>query len=817
MVSHLTGSDELVFIQTEQVSVTIKGSAFYPQSKALGTQEDVAMFSLSGTAKPEIVRILGEDVTSLGHRIAMKPVFYEQNSYEIVIENRKDGHVAFYHANPNIRKSVTPVGTKGSLLTGMINFGNDIGYSDFVILLGGKEYLRFTVEVFPEKISYQKDYRAIVADVTDELYNLVFDFLKKTYFGFEQRNRRSSSPVEFYSVISRIFKGYLRALDKIIKEPHHELQAFHEVVPGYRAHRIDRQTVRWIEKHPDSVKREDNRILADKVLALTKKVSYDTRENQLVLFMIHSTVQRLRNFRERYAAMSRQADQVIISRVDQMIGTLNRRVQGSFLNRIEETGGKTGMSLVFTMGSGYKELYRYFLMLERGLDITGDVFHMSVKDLAQLYEYWCFIKLNHLLKEKYELVSQDILRTEGSRLFVTLVKGKGSRVRYRNPRNGEAIELSYNPSSSNLPTVPQKPDNVLTLEKKSPVSGKMKYKYVFDAKYKIDPALSDSYYYNVISHTPGPKEEDINTMHRYRDAIVSEEGSDFFRRTMFGAYVLFPYGQEEEYKKHKFYESIDKVNIGGLPFLPQATNLVEQKLDELIDDSPETAFEETVLPVGIEKKLARVDWNERDVLVGTLKNRHQLEVCKKYKFYHIPVERLNENALPIHYVAIYQSRNLFGKDSGVFLYGEVVRTEIVPRWKIKEIPRNSDKLYYRFTIKQWKKLRHPIGVRESAEVAFLTNMFLLQHSEELPDLKIASEEEYRLYYELRRMTQQQVEENKDMSLCYRCGSNIVDCVDGNIRLIRDGKIKLSLSAELFKRHPGQYFKYLQRRMKVQEG
>ena len=38
-------------------------------------------------------------------------------------------------------------------------------------------------------------------------------------------------------------------------------------------------------------------------------------------------------------------------------------------------------------------------------------------------------------------------------------------------------------------------------------------------------------------------------------------------------------------KNHKFYKSIDEVNIGGLPFLPSATELVTELLDELISNS----------------------------------------------------------------------------------------------------------------------------------------------------------------------------------------------------------------------------------------
>ena len=62
-----------------------------------------------------------------------------------------------------------------------------------------------------------------------------------------------------------------------------------------------------------------------------------------------------------------------------------------------------------------------------------------------------------------------------------------------------------------------------------------------------------------------------------------------------GAYVLFPYSDEEKYKEHDFYKSIGTVNIGGLSFLPSATNMVREFLEELISDTAESAFERATL------------------------------------------------------------------------------------------------------------------------------------------------------------------------------------------------------------------------------
>lgn len=126
---------------------------------------------------------------------------------------------------------------------------------------------------------------------------------------------------------------------------------------------------------------------------------------------------------------------------------------------------------------------------------------------------------------------------------------------------------------------------------------------------------------------PGPKVEDINTMHRYRDAIVVKDGN-ISEKLMFGAYVLFPYpNDEEEYRSHQFCKSIDTVNIGGLPFMPGKTKIAEELLTKLVGESDASAYDKAILPRGIEEKLEKVDWTREDVLVGSLGSREQWKEC----------------------------------------------------------------------------------------------------------------------------------------------------------------------------------------------
>ena len=810
MDSQLTGSNELLYVQTEKVSVTIKGKATHPNFQGIEYKTgdssikvhcvDDFYVTLRDGDVPQFSSKSGEISTGI---YSTYPIFYEQQQYEIVIE-AVDGHkVSFWNDNLNVRNKVTRASRNHEILSGVINFGNEIGFSDLVVQIDGVNYLRLVIEVFPTKIDYQNDYKQIVEDVTKEVYNVVFDFLKKTYWGYQQSDKANSSPVEFFAVINKIYQDFIKAADIIMSQPHHVLETTHQVLPSHKVKKTDGRTIRWIEKHPDQAKRVNGNIRIERAFALRKQVSYDTKENRLTKYILLSTTRKLETFKKNYIKLQRKEDQAVIAKINGMVKEINRRCNTTFLADVEAKEASSGMSLVFSMAPGYRDLYKYYLMLLRGLSITGDVFNISVKDLALLYEYWCFIKLNSMMKDQYELISQDIVKVQGNGLFVSLVKGSSSKVKYRNPENGELITLSYNPKSGQVPTVAQKPDNVLSLEKKTvnQAGKKVKYEYIFDAKYRVNPALEGSDYYNTISHTPGPEIDDINTMHRYRDAIVYHNGADPYERIMFGAYVLFPYANREEYRMHKFFESIEKVNIGGLPFLPSETSMVQDMLDALIADSSDSAFERATLPIGIEDKLAKIDWNQRDVLVGALRNRSQLNTCLRHKFYHIPALKIKDADLPIHYVAIYQSINIFGREAGIRYYGEVTKTNVVKRRDIREIPKNSDEEYYRFEIKEWRELNIPLTAKEVRDFPFFTNMFLLQHCPDVPDLHISSEEEYRLYTEVRRLANDASVNETDAEPGFKYDDRTIIMENGDIVVLKDGTKIKQISIETFMRKP----------------
>lgn len=798
---------DLLSFTTEKIRVTIRGN---PGS---------CLYHNSGEAEDASIQVFAQDQGELTYQdgtkeanasiqakqrlfINTQPLFFEYQSYEMIIENESGKVLEFWHQSTLIRDKIKPLGRSGKLFTGVINFAGEIGYSDFEILLDGKRYLKLTIEIFPTKISYRKDYNELMMDVTNEVYELAFDFIKRTYQGASLNQKQNKDATVFYSILRQLYDPFIQALDQLMLRPHHQLHKVSEVVPANKVKRTNRDTIKWLRKNQQEIISKDGGYCINRALTVKKEITYDTMENRFVKFIVCAIRQRILNVKNHYEKLARTTDTALLNTLQGMIRGIDARLHTDFLNQVGEFDSRSSMSLVFMMAPAYRSLYHYYLMLNQGLSLTGDLFQISTKDLPTLYEYWCFIKLNAILKTKYDLKAQNIVKVHKNRLFVTLKKGAESRVRYLNPRNGEELILAYNPKSHALPTVTQKPDNVLTLKKKE---NGLAYKYIFDAKYRINPALSGSAYQQIYQN-PGPQEDDINTMHRYRDAVVYETtGSHQYQQGMFGAYILFPYHNEAEYQDHRFYKSIETVNIGGLPFLPSATGLVEKQLAELIDESAESAFERALLPIGIENKLKQVDFSHRDVLVGVVKDDKQLAANLSHCFYHIPKKSVAEKRFPIHTIALYQPIGAFGKkQSGICYYGEVVSYETIKREQITEIPskRNGAEIYYKFTVREWVQLSKPIKPKEIGPlVNTYTNRYLLENATHVSELYIKTEEEYRLYYELKRITDITIEEQNSEVQGFLFGDNSVVIRDGKIHLFAEDGRELVFEVGEFRKRP----------------
>ncbi|MCA1073422.1 DUF2357 domain-containing protein [Clostridium bowmanii] len=104
-----------------------------------------------------------------------------------------------------------------------MNFRGDIGYSDLYVNINGKPHMKIIIEVLPSKIEYKEDYEAILRDVNEEIYNLAYGFLSRTYLETEINNKRANSYTEFYSILNYVYERLIKAINIVLLKPHHEL------------------------------------------------------------------------------------------------------------------------------------------------------------------------------------------------------------------------------------------------------------------------------------------------------------------------------------------------------------------------------------------------------------------------------------------------------------------------------------------------------------------------------------------------------------------------------------------------------------------
>ncbi|WPP40707.1 DUF2357 domain-containing protein [Paenibacillus hunanensis] len=844
----------LLQIRTTIGDIYIEGKPYHPSVEALELHRQEGQWvdahlkcvSLAPEVKVQSVQVfspLTGELVDWDRQTPVLPCFYEQQTYEWIYERRDDVTmpINFYHVNRQLREAVTWKGTR--ILSGLLNFRNEVGFSELELRSGGQRLLSVELEVFPSKLDYREDYVRLLQEVNRQIYNLSFDFLKRTYQSATLRDTEHQSLTEFFSIITHLFDHMERAMERITLQPHHRMERHTEVRKASQARRPSRKNSQYLSSHPQYLERlnveydqhrqrserssndrfeqqygaDSNARLGrsyssgarldtrstssnstsqrrgehatrhamsrpgtipiageayrpTRLLDTVKRLSYDTAENRFLRWMLERILVRLNQLQEQYEQLSRPTnyrsrsyDEQFSLVVAQMIRRLERMLSVEWLKKLTPMRSMS-ISLVMQMAPGYREMYRYYLTLLKGLSIQSDLLRLSMKEISELYEYWCFLKLNELLARKYSLVEQSVIKLNHSGLFVTLDRGQQSQMKYRHPRTGELFVLYYNsaPKGTASPTLAQRPDNVLSLHKQD--AGKQKtYNFIFDAKYRIHVAEQGSAY-RVMYKQPGPQEEDINTMHRYRDAMVhlddsSAEDRERYERTMYGAYVLFPYGDEEQYREHHFYKSIQRINVGALPFLPNATSLVEQFLDELIADSPEKSYERATVPQRTEEYYEdAIEQRQRNMLIGSVRGREQVELALKHRFYHVPLRNLNDVQVvtQLNYVAMYQSKRSFGAQGqeGIRYYGRITGWQIMRRGDIEELPpdeRKQDQLYVKLNVEDWQE-RTPAIMPEGQGIytLLLTSKYMFDRADELAELRLETEEQLTQWREKRR-------------------------------------------------------------------
>ena len=546
--------------------------------------------------------------------------FFDNADYPIWIEFKdyvKDAQFGSILQNDNDRFSF-----RRHILAGFINYKNEIGRSEIQIIYKvDKETrtFRFGFEVLSTKLDYHEHWRTIVEDIEREYRMLSLDYMRRTFHGFSPDQNGEHPDIVWWSVFEGEQQKFIKACKSIIDRPRHRL---HGEEVYLRADKL-KQTPHNIEnrlaehrKEPAYLYRVEQHILSN-----------DTQENRFLKFALHQISKRYEDLRQRIEAI-KTASGTMKAAMLATSETLKRLQHHPFFRTIGRFKGISQESMVLQKAMGYSQVYRTWNLLRRAYSLNDGLYRLQTKDIATLYEIWCFIEVSHIVKAQLHLDDEDVEhrnRMEMNGIFSwELGKGEHSRILFR--KDGvELAELVYNPKNADkendnvgmkdlvVPTVPQKPDIVLQLTKNDLQQG-MKMTYLFDAKYRIDGKDKD---------VDVPPEDAINQMHRYRDAIYYKDyDANALKKEVIGGYILFPGdGESNDVAVSKFYKTIKEVNIGAFPLRPKDVEnrkLLENFIDELIH----TKSYETIAHV-IPQKGAYVEVGNR-VLIGLVKENNRL-------------------------------------------------------------------------------------------------------------------------------------------------------------------------------------------------
>ena len=578
---------ELLTIQHADFTMTIECGKFDAiWTKAKNNIGEQALHSTYSWTEGVVSVTLNTDV---GERQIEKgetapAVFFDNADYPIWVEFAdyvKDAQFGSELQGDNERFTF-----RRHILAGFLNYGNEIGKSEIHLIYETKEGTKrftFSFEVLSTKLNYHEHWRSIIEDIEAEYRMLSLDYMRRTFHGFSPDQSGETPEIVWWSVFTGEQEKFIRACKSIIERPRHRLHGRETYRRADQLKVVPREIENTLAEH----RKENGHLYRVEEQIQTN----DTQENRFLKFALSQIISKYDVLKRRIENLN-NVSEVKKEEMRTTLSILQHLQRSPFLRTVGRYKGMSQESMVLHKATGYSQVYRTWNLLRRGYSLYDGMYRLQTKDIATLYEIWCFIEVSHIVKEKLHLSDTDVdhrNRMEMNGVFTwELGKGEHSRILFKKD-NVELAELVYNPKSTErenagmgmkdlvVRTVPQKPDIVLQLTKNDLQQG-MKMTYLFDAKYRIADRQNG---------VDTPPDDAINQMHRYRDAIYYKDyDGQSLKKEVIGGYILFPGdGEKADVEVSRFYKSISEVNIGAFPLRPKDRHnrlLLEQFIKQLI-------------------------------------------------------------------------------------------------------------------------------------------------------------------------------------------------------------------------------------------
>jgi predicted component of viral defense system (DUF524 family) len=692
--------EPLFHIETERVSLSWRARATNIEAKSGGLLRIKAQ--RAGLVFDAKTRRQGvpEQVAS-DWEILAGPRLFEQTDYSLYAQAKQPTQrVEIRHVDPNI-KDQFKTEDYGRIAHGVLNFGAQIGRSEFLVVIDGEPEFAFELEVFPSKLDYAEDYNQILADVQSILTGLALEYLRSTYqFGSRIRGTRPTE-LEWVLLLQHVLDDLEKALHHVAQQPVRRVVRETESVRCERVKRVDSGVRRAIQRGAGSgrlVRLDDGTPIREWLPEKRAQLSLDTPEHRWLSLQLGRIQRRVAALRAATVLQTTtRRRQVAVQNLERMEARLAR------LSSLEPMVAADGepppgfASLQLLNAPGYKEAYQACVVLALGLRVEDGPLRLSVKEISTLYEYWCYLATLRFLAETsgHSADLRDLFCIRSAGLQVDLWKGRQSTVRIAG--NGDRkITVRYNPSiDSRYVLVPQRPDVLISIADPDWPQVDL----VLDAKYRVDTSPE----YILRYRSPGPPDDALNVLHRYRDAIVAarSDAPQSARRTVVQAVAAFPHSESEgeDFSTSRLWQSLKGIGIGAVPLLPGTTKYLEAWL---VSNLNRGAWELADQALGHASHERASDWRKAAtevVFVGTLRGDNpaqHLDWIRAHRQYYAPLSKTQRRQFVARWVAIYspqvlRPRGAITHIARVAAVQVVGRSEISTPWRYSRDPSEGNR------------------------------------------------------------------------------------------------------------------------------
>jgi predicted component of viral defense system (DUF524 family) len=452
-------------------------------------------------------------------------------------------------------------------VAGILNFRSYAGKSFLDIETpGGHESI--PIEVRSKKIDYHEQYPAMLADLSDEITSIILEADSSIFQTFTPSGEDDRTLYEDFLLLEYLFRpeNLPAAAEHINHSFYSGLKREVQVVPAGLASVVDPNGLVGVLSDPASMDADGN---IRNLPQLNLRDTADTPENRFYRYFLESLEDRILSLHES------APEGYIRDSLEGFLDEVNLLLSAGWLMDVGELRVLPLNSQVLQKREGYRDVLRYFFMLDLALRFTWEELEESIRGferrLSELYEYWCYFRILRILEDITgdRVNPRDIFVRDGWR--VRLRTGN-SILRFR--MDDTEIALSYNgrfagDTRCRSYSLPFKPDYSILV-----AVDECTCFIHLDAKYRSTVRPDDLYESIDMRDSEEELERrfrdgDVYKMHSYKDAILRSVG----------AYILYP-GDEDVL----FSEGGGEVpSVGAFPLRPGESHVDERRLRDFIE------------------------------------------------------------------------------------------------------------------------------------------------------------------------------------------------------------------------------------------